>query len=207
MSSRHTISFTCPACRRMFTIIKWTTISPNDDPAIRKHVMSGDLFHHICPHCGKRMMIAYNCLYQDRQKKFAVSLQADRNQPAVTPLLPGYQMRLERTLLSFVERVRILGAGLDDMAFELYRTVVMTQVKRQHPERSVLSLRFDAVEGDDIFLQAGQTEQVRLPFSSYQNIADKVKKSSFHPKVSGYLTIHGKWLQQSGILDALKQQS
>ncbi|MGM9631424.1 CpXC domain-containing protein [Butyricicoccus sp.] len=206
MSNRHTISFTCPACRRAFTMTQWTNISPDDDPAIRKHVMTGDLFHHTCPHCGKRMMIAYNCLYQDRHKKFAVSLQADRSRPAVTPLLPGYQMRLECTLASFVERIRILDAGLDDMAFELYRTVVLAQVRRQHPERTVTSLRFDAVEGDDIFLQAGQSEQVKLPLSSYQNIADKVKKSGFHPKVSGYLTIHSKWVQQSGILDVLKKQ-
>lgn len=205
MSSRHTISYTCPACEQTFSLPQWVNISPNDAPELRKHVMTGDLFHHICPYCGKHMMIAYNCLYQDSSKHFAVSLHVNRREAAVTPLLPGYQMRLEHTLPSFVERIRILDAGLDDMVFELYRTVVLAQVKKQHPDRTISSLRFDAVEGQDLFLQVSQSEQIRLPLSSYQNLADKVKRSGFHPKVSGYLHIHGRWVQQSGILDVLKK--
>ncbi len=185
---------------------KWIHISPDDDPALRKHAMTGALFQRTCPHCGKHMTIVYNCLYQDRRKKFVVSLCADRKQPAVAPLLPGYRMRLECTLPAFLERIRILDAGLNDMAFELYRTVVLTQVRRQYPDRPVTSLRFDAVEGDDIFLQASRTEQVKLPLSSYQTIAERVRQSGFRPKVSGYLSIHGKWVRQSGILDILKTQ-
>lgn len=202
MSVSQIISFCCPACQAAFPLTEWITITP-DDPVMREQVLTGTLFHTVCPHCGKHMMVAYNCLYQDNARRFAVSLRANSRQPAVAPLLPRYRMRLERTLPAFVERVRILDAGLDDMSFELFRTAVLTQVRRQFPDKPIDAVRFDALEQQDLYLQISQTEQIKLPFAAYRRVEEKVKRAGFHPKVSGYLHIHGKWLEQSGILNAI----
>lgn len=207
MSIRNTISFRCPACDKTFPITQWVTILPTEDPPLRARAMNGDLFHCTCPHCGKHMMVAYNCLYRDLDKRFAVSLHANRNLSAVAPLLPGYQMRLEYTLSAFVERLRILDAGLDDMAFELFRSLLLVQVRRQYPGRTINSLRFETIERDSLYLQLSQTDQIKLPLSAYRSIRDKVKVSGFQPKVGGYLHIHGLWVKQSGILDAISNSN
>ncbi len=205
MSIRHEISFRCPDCQTAFPLTQWSTITP-DDPAIYKEVRTGELFRTVCPHCGKHMTVVYNCLYRDSAKHFAVSLQASSKQQAVAPLLPKYRMRWERTLPAFLERVRILDAGLDDISFELFRSAVLAQVRRQFPDKPIDRIRFDALEDGELFLQISRTEQIKIPFSAYQNVEDKVRQSGFSPKVSGYLHIDGKWLEQSGLLQALKLQ-
>lgn len=203
MSDCRTISFTCPFCETAFPVTQWIRMEPQSDPALRAHIMTGHLFQCDCPSCGKHIVISYNCLYQDTEKKFAVSLLAANSQTPVAPLLTGYRMRLENTLPDFIERIRILDAGLDDMAFELFRTVLLTKLRQQEGQK-MPALRFDCVDDTHIFLQASPTERIKLPFSSYQTIADKVITARFRPKISGYLKIHGKWVKDSGIIQVLK---
>lgn len=199
-----TVSFTCPHCEQPFDIQQWSIIYADDDPKITKQAHNGTLFRNTCPHCGKSMMIAYNCVYSDKQKHFLVSLQANRDQAPITPIIPNYKLRIEYTLSAFIERIRILDAGLDDLAFEAFRTLLLTQVRTKHPDKNITFLRFDSLVNDNIYFQLSTdpSDQIKVPLAAFWRIEDKIKAGGFRPNVYGYLNVHGKWVEQSGILDS-----
>lgn len=206
MSKPHTTTFTCPNCNENFQIEQWNVINATENPEISHKLLHGSLFYQTCPHCGKSMHVAYTCLYTNHDKKFVISLRPNPNEPASTPLMPHYQMRLEYTLAGFVERARILEAGLDDMAFEMMRMVLLAQIQKKYPDKNITFLRFDCVQDDEIYFQIDPTnprEQVKVPLPYFWRMEDQLRDSGYRPKVSGYLTMNGKWVQQSGILNCL----
>lgn len=206
MSNRQTVSFTCPNCEQPFDFPQWNLIYAEKEPEIAQKAKDGSLFRNTCPHCGKSMLIAYDCLYGDRKKNFIVTLQADRKRGGITPIVPNCRLRIEYTLASFVERIRILDAGLDDMALEAFRTILLTQLRRQYPEKHITDLRFDSVGKDDIFFQVDinhPNEQIKVALAHFWRIEDKIRDGGFRPDTQGYLHIHGDWVKNTGILNAL----
>lgn len=206
MSNRQTISFTCPNCEQPFDIPQWTLIYAEIEPDIAKQARDGSLFRNTCPHCGKSMLVAYDCLYGDQQKNFIVTLQTNREKGGITPLIPKCKLRIEYTLAAFVERIRILDAGLDDMAFEAFRTLLLTQLRQKYPDKNITSLRFDSVVKDNIFFQLDANtpnDQVKVGLAHFWRIEDKIRDGGFRPNTAGYLNIHGEWVKNSGILNAL----
>lgn len=206
MPNRQIISFTCPDCNQPFDLPQWNLIYAEIEPDIAKKARDGSLFRNTCPHCGKSMLIAYDCLYGDRQKNFIVTLQANRGKGGITPMIPKCKLRIEYTLAAFVERIRILDAGLDDMALEAFRTLLLTQLRQKYPDKNISGLRFDAVVNDDIFFQldsGNPNEQVKVGLAHFWRIEDKIRDGGFRPDIHGYLNIHGEWVKSSGILNAL----
>ena len=206
MSNRQTISFTCPSCEQPFDIPHYSLIHMETEPEIAEKAKTGELFRHTCPHCGKTMLIAYDCLYSDREKKFIVTLKPSKDQGGITPMIPNCKLRIEYSLPSFVERIRILDAGLDDMAFEAFRTLLLTQLRRQYPDKNITALHFDSVVEDDIYFQIDAkdpNEQIKVGLAHFWRIEDKIRDGGFRPNTAGYLNIHGDWIQSSGILNAL----
>lgn len=206
MSKPHITSFTCPNCGQTFEFEQWNVINAVENPEASEKLLHGALFHQTCPHCGKQLHIVYTCLYTNHDKKFVISLQPQRDQPAATPLMPHYTMRLEHTLADFVERARILDAGLDDMALEMLRMVLLAQIQKKFPDRNITSLRFDNVQNDEIYFQIdpqNPRDQVKIPMPHLWRMEDKLKDSGLRPKLSGYVVMNAKWVQQSGILNCL----
>ena len=115
-------------------------------------------------------------------------------------------MRLEHTLQDFVERARILDAGLDDMALEMMRMVLLAQIQKKFPDKHITSLRFDSVQNDEIYFQIdpkNPRDQVKIPMPHLWRMEDQLKDSGLRPKLAGYVVMNGRWVQQSGILNCL----
>lgn len=206
MSTIQTVQIHCPSCSEIFSLNQHVLVNPSHDPIERAQLLTGDLFNTICPHCGHQQIIAYNTTYHDTKQKFMVTLRADRSKPTGIMVLPGVAMRVEYTLSDFVERVRILDKGLDDMSFELFRLVLRAQLQRQFPDKPPTRLRFQALENDQMFLQVQGSEQIQVPYASYQSIADKVKAAGYPSKYLGFLHLDAEWVQSSGITEVLSQK-
>ena len=114
MSTPNTTQMTCPKCSTTFDIEQYNVINAQTQPELREKLRDGSMFLQTCPRCGTHMHAAYTCVYSNDEKKFLVSFQPSTEKPAVTPLMPQYKLRLERTLAGFLERIRILEAELDD---------------------------------------------------------------------------------------------
>lgn len=205
MSQTHTIQFTCPSCNEAYDVTQYSLIDPNNNPEDRTRFLTGELFMTTCPHCQHQQLVAYQSLYLDSEKKFAVHLR-EQNAPSTVALLPDHILREEYTLHAYIERVRILDAGLNDMAFELFRTVLLNQLRRQYPDKQITMLRFQTIENDNLYLQIQGDEQIRVPYESYKTVEDKVKASGFDMETAGYVHIDGQWVNQSGIIQALQNK-
>lgn len=206
MAKPHMTNYTCPDCGEVFEIEQWNVINAKENPEARDKLLHGNLFRQTCPRCGKQMHVAYTCLYTNHDKKFVISLQPNREEPAATPLMPHYQMRLEYTLSNFFERARILEAGLDDMALEMMRMVLLAQIQQKFPDKNITSLRFDSVQDDEIYFQIDPKnphEQIKIPLPYFWRMEDKLKESGMRPNLAGYAVMNTKWVQQSGILACL----
>ena len=188
MSKPHITDFTCPNCSEQFQIEQWNVINATENPEASQKLLRGSLFHQTCPRCGKSLHVLYTCLYTNHDKKFVISLQPQRDQPAATPLMPHYTMRLEHTLADFVERARILDAGLDDMSLEMMRMVLLAQIQKKFPDKNVTSLRFDSVQDDEIYFQidpANPRDQIKIPMPYFWIMEDKRKDSGLRPDLAG----------------------
>lgn len=206
MAKPHTIQYSCPDCGQTFEIQQWNVINAQENREAADKLLHGSLFRQTCPHCGKQMHVVYTCLYTNHDKKFVISFQPRRDQPAATPLIPHYQLRLEQSLSGFFERARILESDLDDIVLEMLRMVVLAQVQRKFPDKHVTTLLFDSVHEDEIYFQVdpkNPREQVKIPLPHFWRMEDQLSASGLYPKLSGYVVMNAKWVQQSGILACL----
>ena len=212
MSKPNTVSITCPDCGTPFEIEQWNVIHAQKQPELREKIMNGSMFLQTCPHCGTRVHSVYTCIYSNDEKKFLVSFQPSDKEPAATPFVPDYKLRLEHTLLGFFERIRILECGLDDLTLEMVRYLVTAQLSRQFPEKHITHLLFDNADNENVFFQydsSNPSEQIQIPLATIWRYEDQLTHSGFHPNIKGYITANDKFVQESGILNCLipKKQS
>lgn len=206
MSKPNTAQITCPQCGTAFEIEQWNVINAQKQPELREKIMNGSLFLQTCPHCGTRVHAAYTCIYSNDEKKFLVSFQPSEQEPAATPIVPNYTLRLEHTLLSFFERIRILEYGLDDLTIDMVRYLLTAQLSRQFPEKHITHLLFDNADNENIFFQydsSNPSEQIQIPLATIWRYEDQLTNSGFRPNIQGYITVDDKFVQESGILNCL----
>ena len=151
MSTPNTTQMTCPKCSTTFDIEQYNVINAQTQPELREKLLNGSMFLQTCPRCGTHMHAAYTCVYSNDEKKFLVSFQPSMEKPAVTPLMPQYKLRLERTLAGFLERIRILEAELDDVTIEMVKYLVTAQLTRQFPNKTITRLLFVSADNENVF--------------------------------------------------------
>lgn len=206
MSKPNTAQITCPQCGTAFEIEQWNVINAQKQPELCEKIMNGSLFLQTCPHCGTRVHAAYTCIYSNEEKKFLVSFQPSEQEPAATPIVPNYTLRLEHTLLGFFERIRILEYGLDDLTIDMVRYLLTAQLSRQFPEKHITRLSFDNADNENIFFQydsSNPSEQIQIPLATIWRYEDQLTNSGFRPNIQGYITVDDKFVQESGILNCL----
>lgn len=206
MSKPSTAQMTCPKCGSTFEIEQWNVINAQKQPELREKIMNGSMFLQTCPHCGTRVHSAYTCIYSNDEEKFLVSFQPTAEEPAATPLVPQYTMRLEHTLLRFLERIRILEFGLDDLTIEMVRYLVTAQLARQFPEKHITHLLFDNTDSENVFFQydsSNPSEQIQIPLATIWRYEDLLTRSGCRPNITGYVTVDAEFVQKSGILNCL----
>lgn len=124
MSTSHENTYTCPYCRRDFTITVYDSVNAVNDPDLRERCISGDLFRHSCPHCKTDFMIQNPLVYTDPSRKFLLWLSAEEASENLCRMAQplseqGYTMRRCGTLQEFTEKIQIFEDGVSDIIVEL----------------------------------------------------------------------------------------
>ncbi len=210
MSTPNTTQMTCPKCSTTFDIEQYSVINAQTQPELREKLLNGSMFLQTCPRCGTHMHAAYTCVYSNDEKKFLVSFQPSMEKPAVTPLMPQYKLRLERTLVGFLERIRILEAELDDVTIEMVKYLVTAQLTRQFPNKTITRLLFVSADNENVFFQYDDNnpaEQIQIPLATIWRYEDRLTASGFRPNVTGYLAVDSQFVRNSGILRCLAPQT
>ena len=153
----------CPGCNTEAPFTIYRSLNVTLDPDAKQSLLSGELFRFTCPSCGAATQVVYPMLYHDMQRKLMIWLMPDdgdddlrpeRPAPPDPPGIPqggamaGYTARSVGSLNELLEKVLIFDFELDDLALEMVKIVIATQLEAAgHPKDS--KIHFARLERDD----------------------------------------------------------
>lgn len=165
MSQSQEVKYTCPYCGKEFDTTIYTAINADTDVDLKDRCVSGDIFHHVCPHCHHEFMIQPPLVYSDPSRKFLLWVSEHDSASAIKQLAAplakqGYRLRRCGTIQEFIEKLQIFEDGVDDIMVELakYDSFIeyidnkkgkpeeVTSVEYQHTDNDVMKIN---VRADD----------------------------------------------------------
>ena len=144
----------CSNCGAHHAAEAYPSISTAQNPELKARVLDGSLFVWECPHCGARNLLKYETLYHDPSEKLMVWLLPEGKEPPqavedAVRSLEGYTLRRVTEVGDLIEKVKIHGAGLDDVTMELCKWVTRQEMAAKNPEMAEAPMRFSRLEGAD----------------------------------------------------------
>lgn len=157
----------------------YPSINTAQEPERKAQVLDGSLFVWECPSCGTRNLLKYETLYHDPAEKLMVWLLPEGKEPPqavedAVRSLEGYTLRRVMEVGDLIEKVKVHGAGLDDVTMELCKWVTRQEMAAKTPEMAKASLRFHRLEGADnalvfVFPLNGSIHEVSVGFNVYED--------------------------------------
>ena len=124
----------CAHCGAKQKIQAWPSATVLQNPELREQVLHETLFNWNCTKCGYQALIVYPFLYHDTERRFMVALNPDPDAKRLEspPLADGLTKRVVRLPAELKEKVLIFEAGLDDMAIELTKLLIMGPLRKKY---------------------------------------------------------------------------
>ena len=183
----------CQKCREHNQVEIYESINSHQTH-LRDKLNSGELWKWRCTHCTHENATIYPLLYHD-MRKWCLIYYLDRSitddPKIIAQMVPApdqltalrrfnstYRFRLCRSLDDFIEKVRILNAGLDDRAVEYLKR--RSRANDMERERAAVNGRFERLtEGDIKTLDFGPSPSSSKPseiaFSTYSDALAMIK--------------------------------
>jgi hypothetical protein len=162
------------------------------DRHLHDRLVSGQLWKWSCAHCTYENVTHYPLLYHD-MRVWCVIYYLDReiteDPNVIAQMVPApeqltalrrfnstYRFRLCRTLDDFMEKIRILDAGLDDRAVEYVKLHRATDMTAQ--SRATVNARFERLtDGETKTLGFGlSSKTLEVPFPIYSDALEKINE-------------------------------
>lgn len=181
---------TCPYCGAKSEFKIWNNINVILDPELKQDVLNKSVFTFICPHCGRRAKVSYDCLYHDAAQEYMLYLVTSEkseqdtyqmildnwSNTMVQQMIQGenYRLRIVHSQNELREKILIFDAGKDDRVIELCKVLSLLNMQAQGMEfTDDVELRYLRVEGKDWLQIVDQKEvkgNVDIPPSMYNSI-------------------------------------
>ena len=129
----------CPSCKQPGFVDAWPHITSTVDVHAMELLLSGRLFEYVCPVCGAKTAMIYDCLLHDVGHRAYLLYVADGQsvEKALLRLMDirdaaraggqdmdDYKLRLTLTTFEFCEKARLWADGYDDRAIELMKVAI-----------------------------------------------------------------------------------
>lgn len=181
----------------------YQTVHAQNDPDLRERCMSGDIFHHSCPHCHTDFMVQNPLLYEDPEHKFVLWVSqneiSDNISSFALPLKEkGYTLRRCSTVKEFTEKIQILEDGVDDIAVELakYDSFIDFLNSRKGKAEEVTSVDYAYTKDDVMKIDIRMDDKgmsFLIPVSGLKEEIDS-NKELFETDESYFPCINGDWM-------------
>lgn len=144
MSKFHNEPIQCPKCGEHGTFQLWETVNADLNPELREKIFNEELFLWECPKCGAKVFIPYGTIYHDMSHKFMLFYQHEemddkKYKPLLFPNEMGldedYTLRMVCGLQKLREKIRILENGLNDIAIERMKYMIIRLFNPEIAER------------------------------------------------------------------------
>ncbi len=208
MGSFSILAVTCPSCQKDGEFKRYETIDITKNPSLRGEIMNRNLFTYVCPHCGEKIAVAYDCVYTDTENKHCIALISTEIPPEIEGIsAQGYSVRIVHSVNDFVEKIALFEDGIDDRVCELCKLFLEESYEEQN-NAELLAAYYSGrdTENDNLhfFLigdEAGNCETT-LSMQSYRNILEVFEASPFNKETD--TEINSEWALlalKNGIFD------
>ena len=130
----------CPHCQREAPFTIWRSLNVTLNPEEKQSLITGELFRFTCPGCTAVTQVVYPMLYHDMQRKLMIWMIPDDDDGAPGepegPVInvqsgatAGYTARVVSSVNELLEKIMIFDAQLDDLALEMVKIVIATQLE------------------------------------------------------------------------------
>jgi hypothetical protein len=188
MSLVGTVRVKCPACGVERETKLVSSINTRSSPELKQQLLRGELNRHHCA-CGKRVQLASNVLYHDPDADYYCQV-CPGDARALETAVAGFRgsgatgtQRIVPSLNALIEKVKLLDAGLDDWAIELFKVVLLASRGGSELDRVLL---FEARGGDllhwVLFDEAGAPQTLGSPLAAYEDL--RRERASARPKAA-----------------------
>jgi hypothetical protein len=146
MQNTEKIQISCPKCSFLNTFDVKTSINITNNPESKEVILNDDFFTYHCNKCNTGLVLNYPFLYRDNLNAYMlyylpdadtkkideINHQLKTNDNINEELSTIYTLRFVEDLTSFKEKIHIFDNGKDDIAVELYKTLIMLSLKESH---------------------------------------------------------------------------
>ena len=142
MSNTMTKTIACPECEGENEIKVYKTVNATTDPDFREQLLSGELLHFRCEHCGYQAELKYPLLYSDIKNNFMVYYIPDIDREKLTDEalekeygeLEDITRRLASNFNELKEKIHVFESGLDDRVIEVVKAALRDVVEKRTGE-------------------------------------------------------------------------
>lgn len=184
----------CRYCRHEHEVTFYNSVNTQQLPELKERVADGSLFTWECPDCGNKNIICKPFLYHDPDERLMILL---TDLPLKSEDLPeGYNGRLVKTVGDLMEKVKIFGAGLDDVVMELCKYITLQELKKDLP------LKFFKIDGADseitfTYPENGEMQMIVVGFNVYEDCAGIIRRNpAIKNSARGLATIDPDWISK-----------
>ena len=185
------VRFRCSRCAHEYEAPVYRHIDALADPSLKEKVKSGSLFVRECPECGLRELVTSPVVYRDGHLLLCLS---DRK--VSVEGLEDVHGRLVADVGSFIEKVKIFDAGLDDVPMEFCKFVTRQEMGK---DADLKFLRTDGADNDIIFTypEAGQMQLLSVGFNVYEDCCAIVGRNPVITEgLKGLVKVDREWVEQ-----------
>lgn len=186
-----TVKLRCPGCGQESEQLVYRHIDAVAEPELKARVLSGELFVHTCPSCGRKSLITFPVIYRDEHLLACLS---DRS--IAVEGLEGVSGRLVADIGSLIEKVKIFNAGLDDVPLEFCKFVTRQELGK---DVDLKFLRLDGADNDIVFTypEGGQMQMLAVGFNNYEDCRAIVARNpEITNGLSGLVRVDREWAEQ-----------
>ena len=192
MSSVKSIStVTCSRCGSSYQVPVYRFIDAVAEPELKDSVLNGSLFLRECPKCGCRELLREPLVYRDAHLLLCLS-----EQKLSIEGLDAEHCRLVSDVGSFIEKVKIFDAGLDDVPMEFCKFVTRQELEK---DVDLKFLRLDGADNDIVFTypEKGEMQMLAVGFNVYEDCRGIVGRNpSITEGLKGMVRIDREWAEQ-----------
>ena len=202
--------FKCPKCGTEITVNLKEFVDVTENPEYKTQIMNGQFFLVRCPNCGDETLAEYPVMYMDPSKKLNVYMVPDHGEELLQQLnsldIPDAEVdeeavfRVVRSADQLLEKILIADGGRDDRLIELYKAVIIENIREEWPEVKQKDLLYFLGREEEYFIAwgienaKGEQMTINLENELYE-ILKKDYLSALAVPAGKYAEVDEEWLK------------
>lgn len=203
--------FKCPNCGNEMTVDLKEFVDVTENPEYKTQIMNGQFFLVKCPKCGDETLAEYPVMYMDPSKKLTVYMVPDHDPALLSQLndldIPDNEIdeeavfRVVSSADQLLEKILIADGGRDDRLIELYKAVIIQNIREEWPEVQHEDLLYFLGQGEEYFIAwgienaKGEQMTINLEDKFYNILKDEYLEALSIP-AGKYAEVNEAWLQE-----------